>query len=140
MQEQERFETRVRRTDWLWRRSWATAVAVGLLATGCTTTRRATELVVDHHVGMVRGAFDIVSGAAEEREQRLASLREQMEANRAALDVEQDQGRAVQLLKEHVALQDEMIAELLHGSGGHHGGHGSLPEERSSSGGERHEH
>ncbi len=92
-------------------------LAIGF--TGCATTKRAAQLAVDHHVGMVQGAWDIVSGEAEAREQRLAMLRTELEANRARIEAEPDPGRAVDLLKQQVALQDTLIAELM--CGGHHG-------------------
>jgi hypothetical protein len=89
----------------------------------CTTTKRAAQLVVDHHVGMARGAIDIMSGEAEAREQRVAKLQADLEASRSALAAEQDQGRLVELLRQHAALQDALVAELLDNHGHHHAGH-----------------
>ncbi len=97
-------------------------LALAIVLGGCTTTKRAAQLVVDHHVGMARGAIDIMSGKAEERAQRVAKLRADLEASRSALAAEQDQGRLVELLKQHVALQDALVGELLEGHGHHHGG------------------
>jgi len=93
-------------------------------AAGCTTARRASYLVVDHHLGMVHGAMDIMSGEAEARDERIGKLRSDLEASRAALATEQDQDRAIELLSQHVALQDALLAEMLgshgqHGCGGH---------------------
>ncbi len=101
---------------WLW-------ILVGALVVvhGCTTTKRTAQLVVDHHVGMVRGAVDIVTGEAEAREKRLAQLRTKLEESRAALSAEQDPQRSLELLKQHIVLQDALIAELLHAQGHHHG-------------------
>ena len=93
-----------------------------LVVGGCTTTKRDVDLVVDHHVGMARGAIDIMSGEAEAREQRVAKLRADLEASQTALAAEQDQGRLIELLKQHVALQDALIADLLQGHGHHHTG------------------
>ncbi len=97
----------------------ALALTGGVL--GCTTTKRAAQLVIDHHVGMAQGAMDIMSGKAEEREQRLAKLQADLEHNRTALATAADEARKVELLEQHVALQDALIAELMQGHG-HHGG------------------
>jgi hypothetical protein len=95
----------------------AMALAVGVL--GCTTTKRAAQLVIDHHLGMARGAIDILNGKAEEREQHLAQLQSDLAANNATLASEADQGRQLELLREHVALQDALIAELMQSGHGH---------------------
>jgi len=51
---------------------WLAAVVLAATAlAGCAATRRAAGLVMDHHVGMARYAVDVVSGKAEEREQRM---------------------------------------------------------------------
>jgi hypothetical protein len=100
------------------------AAVVGALAfAACTTTERAARLVIDHHVGMAQGAMDIMSGKAEEREQRVEKLQADLDSNRVALNAEQDQGRLVELLKQHVVLQDALVAELMQGHGQHGGGH-----------------
>ena len=101
--------------------STAVMMSVVLAATlvACTTTKRAVELVVDHHVGMVRGAWDIVSGEAEAQEQRIATVRADLEQSGALLAAEQDQDRLVAQLRQHAALQDALLAELLQGHGGH---------------------
>lgn len=111
---------------------FASVMGTGLLTlaltvtSGCATSKRAAQLVVDHHVGMARGALDIINGEAEAREQRVARLRAEIDANSTALAAEQDRDRLVDLLKQHVALQDAVVAELLQGSG-HHGGHQAGP-------------
>ncbi len=97
------------------------AAAAASLAS-CAPTQRAARLVIDHHIGMAQGAMDIVSGKAEEREQRVAQLQSDLEKNRVALSAEQDQTRLIDLLKEHVALQDALIGELMQGHG-QHGAH-----------------
>lgn len=89
---------------------------------GCTTTERAARMVVDHHVGMVQGAWDIMNGEAEAREQRVAKLQADLETSRAAISAEPDQTRLLDLLKQHVVLQDALVAELMQGHG-HHGAH-----------------
>ena len=89
------------------------ALVFSLVLGACTTTRRAARLVVDHHVGMARGAMDILSGAAEAREQRVTKLSEELEASRQAIAEEQDQERLVNLLRQHLTLQDALLAELL---------------------------
>ena len=99
------------------------AVTTVLALGGCTTTKRAAQLVIDHHVGMAQGAIDIMTGKAEEREQRVASLRRELGDNATALAAESDQSRQLELLKQHVVLQDALIAELMQGHGGHGGGH-----------------
>jgi len=99
---------------------FAAAVAGAVAVTACTTTKRAARLVIDHHVGMAQGAMDIVTGKAEERAQRLATLQAALEANRTALAAEQNPARVLDLLKTHVQIQDALIADLLQG---HHGGH-----------------
>ncbi len=76
------------------------ALALPMVFGGCATTERATRLVVDHHVGMARGAMDIMTGEAEAREQRVAKLRAELDGSRAALAAEQEQGRLVELLKQ----------------------------------------
>lgn len=115
----------------------ALAVALG----ACTTTKRAAQLVVDHHVGMARGALDIVSGKAEEREQRVAKLRADLDASGSALAAEQEQARLVELLKQHVALQDALVAELLQAHGHHHdGGHQHTQAETTQAESQSHQH
>ena len=99
------------------------SVAVVLGLGGCTTTKRAAQLVIDHHVGMAQGAIDVVSGKAEEREQRLAQLHADLEQNSAALAVESDQSRKLELLEQHVALQDALIGELMQQGHAHHAAH-----------------
>lgn len=116
----QRFEFGFVRLRKLAGRAWPLIALAAALA-ACATTRRATQLVVDHHVGMARGAIDIMSGKAEEREQRVAKLRADLEVSRVALATEQDQSRLVELLKQHVALQDALVEELLEGHGHHHG-------------------
>ncbi len=96
---------------------WFTLAVLAALSS-CTTARRAAGLVIDHHVGMARQAVEVVSGKAEEREKRIAALRSQLEASRAAIASEEDPQRLIARLKEHVVLQDALLAEL---SGGHHG-------------------
>jgi hypothetical protein len=116
-------------------------VLVGsLLLGGCATTRRAVDLAIDHHVGMARGAYDILTGEAEAREQRVAKLQADMEANRAALEAEQDQGRLVELLKQHAALQDALLAELLQHRGHHQYAHVQAKGETDAGQSESHEH
>lgn len=97
------------------------AVLVPVWLAGCATTERAVRLVVDHHVGMARGAMDVLSGEAEAREQRVARLQADLSANRTALAAEQDQNRVLELLKQHVSLQDALIAELAPAGGHQHG-------------------
>ena len=99
-------------------------VLIGVLAVGlnaCATTKRAAQLAIDHQLGMVQGAWDIVTGEAESREQRIAKLHTDLETNRARIDVEQDQGRSVDLLRQQMLLQDALVAELMHSG---HQGHG----------------
>ncbi|MBI4518078.1 MAG: hypothetical protein HY699_19920 [Deltaproteobacteria bacterium] len=124
------------------------AALVGALSlSGCATTKRAVYLVVDHHVGMARGAFDILNGEAEAREQRVTKLQADLKQSRAALQAEQDQDRLLAQLRQHVALQDALVAEMVPGHGGHAyhcGGHqqghaeseGETPNEQQ----ERHQH
>ena len=110
-------------------------VAVALLSaslaggssTGCTTTRRAANLVIEHHVGMARSAAELVTGEAEAREGRIAKLRADLEESRQALEAERDADRRVALLERHVALQDAMIGELEAAPGHAHGGAGHGP-------------
>lgn len=92
------------------------------VTSGCATSKRAAQLVVDHHVGMARSALDIISGEAEAREQRVAKLRAEIDANSTDLAAEEDRDHLVDLLKQRVALQDALLDELLQGHG-HHGGH-----------------
>lgn len=99
------------------------ALSLAAVLGACTTTKRAAQIVVDHHVGMVRGAYDVVSGKAEEREQRRATLEADLEQSRTALALEPDPVRRLELLEQHVALQDELIAELGQSHGHHGGGH-----------------
>ncbi|MFI5396024.1 MAG: hypothetical protein ACHQ9S_10865 [Candidatus Binatia bacterium] len=99
------------------------SVAVAAALGACTTTERAARLVIDHHLGMAQGAIDIMSGEAEAREQRVAKLQADLEASRLAVATEQDQDRLVELLKQHVVLQDALVAELKQGHGQHGGGH-----------------
>ncbi len=122
-------------------------LAVPMALSGCTTAKRAAHLVVDHHVGMAQGAADIMSGEAEAREQRLAKLRADLEASQSALALEQDQGRLVELLKQHVALQDALVAEILpvhgghgHQCGGHQQGHAESQSETTNEQQESHQH
>lgn len=97
-------------------------LALVLALGACTTTKRTAQLVIDHHVGMARGAWDIVSGKAEEREQRMAKLQVDLEQSRTALATETDPSSQLELLKQHVVLQDALIAELLQQGHAHHGG------------------
>lgn len=106
---------------------------------GCATSQRAAQLVVDHHIGMARGALDIINGEAEAREQRVARLRAEIDANRTELAAEQDRDRLVDLLKQHVTLQDALVAELLQGIG-HHGGHQQAQADTSTEQTKPHEH
>lgn len=102
---------------------WLVALFVAFAAwSGCTTTERAARMVVDHHIGMVQGAVDIMNGEAEAREQRVAKLQADLERSRAALTAEQDQTQLVELLRQHLVLQDALVAELMQGHGAH-GGH-----------------
>lgn len=107
-------------------RRYGCLLAVGMVGvltvSACTTTKRVSQLVIDHHVGMVRGAVDVVTGKAEERAERIAKLRADLEASRAALAAEEDPARVLDLLKAHVQIQDALLAELLHGHRGmgHH--------------------
>jgi hypothetical protein len=96
-------------------------VLIPVWLAGCATTERAVRLVVDHHVGMARGAMDVLSGEAEAREQRIAKLQVALSATRTALAAEQDQNRMLELLKQHVSLQDALIAELAPAGGHQHG-------------------
>lgn len=96
---------------------------------GCTTTKRAAQVVIDHHLGMAQGAMDIMSGKAEEREQRVAKLQADLEHNRGALAAAPDAARKLELLEQHVALQDALIAELMQG----HGHHGSQQHAKADS-------
>ena len=120
-------------------------MGAGLLAlaltvtSGCATSKRAAQLVVDHHLGMARGALDIINGEAEAREQRVAKLRAEIDANGAALAAEQDRDRLVDLLRQHVALQDALVAELLQGHG-HHGSHQQAQADTSTEQTTSHEH
>lgn len=82
---------------------------MAVILTACATTKRAAQLV-------------IVSGKAEEREQRAAKLQADLEQSRTALAAESDPSRQLELLKQHVALQDALISELLQQGHGHHGG------------------
>ena len=100
----------------------AATLAVVATLGACTTTKRAAQLVIDHHVGMVRGGWDIVSGKAEEREQRMAKLQADIAQSQTELASESDPTRQLELLKQHVALQDALIAELLEQGHSHHGG------------------
>ncbi|MFI5396020.1 MAG: hypothetical protein ACHQ9S_10845 [Candidatus Binatia bacterium] len=56
------------------------------------------------------------------RARRVGQLLADLETGRAALSAEQDDGQLFRLLKEHVALQDELISELQQQGGGQHGG------------------
>ena len=103
------------------------ALLAGGSSTGCTTTRRAANLVIEHHVGMARSAVELVTGEAEAREGRIAKLRADLEESRQALEAERDANRQVSLLERHVALQDAMIAELEAAPGHTHGGGGHGP-------------
>lgn len=108
------------------------ALALSVALGACTTTRRTAQLVIDHHVGMARGGWDILTGKAEEREQRAAKLQADLEQSRAALATESDLTRQVELLRQHVALQDALISELLQqGHGQHGGGHQQAKTENS---------
>jgi len=124
---------------------FAFVMGVGVLSlaltvsSACATSKRAAQLVVDHHVGMARSALDIISGEAEMREQRVARLRAEIDANSTALAAEQDRDRLVDLLKQHVALQDALLAELLQGNG-HHGGHQQAQVDTSTEQTNPHEH
>lgn len=109
------------------------------VTSGCATSRRAAQLVVDHHIGMARSALDIINGEAEAREQRVAELRAEIDANSTALAAEQDRDRLVDLLKQHVALQDALVAELLQRHG-HHGGHQQAQADTSTEQTQPHEH
>ena len=110
-------------SDLMRKSTWLLATLALSIALGaCTTSKRAAQLVIDHHLGMAQGAMDIMSGKAEEREQRVATLQANLEASRAAVAAEQDQGRLLERLKEHAALQDALIAEIMQGHG-QHGGH-----------------
>lgn len=105
------------------RKGWVVVSLASILAGfaaafgGCATARRTTDLVVEHHVGMVRGAADIISGAGEEREKRLSKLLEERDKSREHLQAESDPARLAELLREHVRVQDLIIAELM--AGGH---------------------
>lgn len=124
---------------------FAFVMAAGLLTlaltvtSGCATSQRAAQFVVDHHIGMARGALDIISGEAEAREQRVAKLRAEIDANSTALAAEQDRDRLVDLLRQHVALQDALLAELLQGNG-HHGGQQQAQADTSTEQTRPHEH
>jgi hypothetical protein len=124
---------------------FAFVMSVGVLAlaltvtSGCATSKRAAQLVVDHHIGMARSALDIINGEAEAREQRVAKLRAEIDANSTALAAEQDRDRLVDLLKQHVTLQDALVAELLQGNG-HHGGHQQAQADTTSEQTTPHEH
>lgn len=128
------------------RRSIAVMAPVVFAATfaACATTQRAAQLVVDHHVGMVRGAYDVLTGEAEGREQRRAQLQAELDASLNALATAEDQGQIVDLLRGHVVLQDKLIEELLQqGHGSHHGGHQQAQVEQNEDGtpsAEAHQH
>ena len=53
----------------------ATALILLGTAAGCATTRDMGRTVVDHHVGMVHRAKQVLTGEARERERRLATMR-----------------------------------------------------------------
>jgi hypothetical protein len=112
------------------------ALMFSLVLGACTTTRRATQLVVDHHLGMARGAMDILSGEAEAREQRVTKLSEELEASRQAIAEEQDQERLVNLLRQHMTLQDALLAELLPGQHHHQHRHKQSQEQQERTGNE----
>ena len=48
------------------------------------------------------------------RARRVAQLLADLENSRAAVCAEQDQARLLELMKQQVALQDALLAELLH--------------------------
>lgn len=93
-------------------------------AHGCTTARRAGKLVVDHHVGMARGAVEVLTGEAEERERKIAGLQAELASSRERLQGEQDPEQLVESLRRHVLLQDELLGLLLRSHHEHHG-HGA---------------
>jgi len=78
---------------------------------------------------MVRGAADILSGTAEEREKRLSELLAKRDGGRERLEAESDPGRLAELLREHVAIQDDIIAELM--ASGHQRHHGGCPHHQA---------
>jgi hypothetical protein len=102
--------------------SLAAALSFSVLFGGCTTTKRAAQLVVNHHVGMARGAIDILSGEAEAREQRVERLRADLQASSLVIATEEDPARLLHLLRQHVALQDALLSELLPAAGHHQHG------------------
>ncbi len=105
-----------------------TLAALASALPGCATAGRTTDLVVEHHVGMVRGAVDIISGAAQQREKRLSELLDERDKSRERLQAESDPARLAERLREHVAIQDEIITELM--AGGHGGHHGTCPHHK----------
>jgi hypothetical protein len=95
-------------------RTWLVATLVlPIFLSACTTANRAAQLVVQHHVRMVSGAIDVLSGETEAREQRLEHLYAELEASGLAIAAEQDQWRLLDQLRRHVALQDALLSELL---------------------------
>ncbi len=97
------------------------ALALVPFFAGCTTARRTTGVIVDHHVGMVRDAADVMSGAAEEREKRFGELLDKLNQDRESLKSETEVGALARHLRQHVEIQDEVIAALMARSHkGHH--------------------
>lgn len=97
------------------------------------------QLVAEHHVGMARGTVDIINGEAAATEKRVAKLQRKLLESRATLAAEQDPQRSLELLKQHVALQDALLAELLQAHGHHHGSqHGNSGDSTEDEGGHEH--